>query len=289
MRKIGPILDSTSCSPDGHEWLPIDFHSFLIEFQHIVSSCCGREPEPFFRGHADRFWRLDSTFVRNFISAVELERNQRLPQELRQSTAFNTAIKRHLPAKFGYECKPSQELLDLEKKENADPWFEFLKNLQQAPHTDSPELLKGTFIIDWTLAADIALFFANENRTGDGSLWIYDHLEKGGTLNKPVQHLIDLMRGPKFFEDNIYEPIVLYPKIQIVQQRAKNQESVYIAQTDYRYDLADIWVDQGRRLNNKRLFVNLILVNGTQNDCEQYLQDKGITEEFVYNKYENDL
>lgn len=288
MQRIDPKLASTRRSPDGHEWLPADFKSFLTELEHIIASCLGHEPKPFFRGHADRTWLLDSTFVRNLIRDLELKLNQRLSQELRRSTIFNIAIKELLLMKFGIECKPHQELLDLEKKENVDPWFEFLKNLQQEPNTDLSVLLKGTFLIDWTLSSDIGLFFANEDRIKDGSLWIYDYLENGARYDKYMQRLIDLMRSPKFFEDKIYEPFILYPKIQIVQERAKNQDTIYIVQLDYRYDLAEMWVNQESRLNTKLLFINLILPDGTQDDCAQYLQSKGITHRFIYNKYKDE-
>lgn len=288
MQGIDPKLASTRRSQDGHEWLPVDFKSFLTELEHIIASCVGHKPKPFFRGHADSTWLLDSTFVRNLIRALELKLNQRLSQELRRSTIFNIAIKKLLLMKFGIECKPHQELLDIEKKENVDPWFEFLKNLQQELNTDRSVLLKGTFFIDWTLSSDIGLFFANENRIKDGSLWIYDYLEKGTRYDNPTHHLIDLMRSPKFFEDKIYEPYILYPRIQIVQECANNQDSIYIAQLDYRYDLADIWVNQESRLNNRQLFINLILPDGTQGDCAQYLQSKGITRQFIYNKYKDE-
>lgn len=53
MRIVQPKLKSTEHSDDLREWVPSSFDSFLIELDHIISSCEGKDPAPLFRGQTN--------------------------------------------------------------------------------------------------------------------------------------------------------------------------------------------------------------------------------------------
>jgi hypothetical protein len=183
--------------------------------------------------------------------------------------------------KFGVLSTPSQEALEKEKLEDIDPWFEFIKHSQQYPETDS--FIKGTFVTDWTTSPDIAIYFANECRTGAGAVWVCDAVETGKTLQvKKMGEILGLMHEKNFSNTPAGVPLIFHPKIQALHPRAAGQRPVYIAQMDYRADLADAWITQEAELTDRQIFMKLILPNGTQSECGQYLTKNGVTREVVY-------
>lgn len=285
MKKISPECSNTEVSPYGNEWRPGNFSDFIKESKRIISSCSGEDPLPLFRGHAKYSWTLDSTFVRNSIEQIFGLRNyQDLPEEVRCSIAFHKVINSLLLFKFGTLSRPHQELFDREKTEGLDPWFELMKNMQQYPER-YPSILKGTNIIDWTTDINVALFFANKNRTGAGSVWISDAVAMGEICQvKKVREILDLMNDSDFFESPKGIPLMFHPQKQTKQLRAISQQAVYLAQMDFRYDLADIWVSHEQQFNKKRVVVNLILPDGTKKECEDYLssQSPPITREYLF-------
>ena len=285
MKKLLPVCPNTEVSPYGNEWLPVNFSDFIKESKHIISSCSGDQPLPLFRGHTDYSWPLDSTFVRNSIEQIFGLRNyQNLPEEVRRSIAFQKAINSLLLLNFGTLSGPHQELFDREKTEGLDPWFEFMKNCQQYPERNQ-SILKGTNIIDWTIDMDVALYFANENLTGHGAVWISDAVAMGKILQvKKVREILDLMNTTDFFESPKGIPLMFHPQTQTKQPRAVRQKAVYIAQMDFRYDLANIWVPHEKQFNSERAVVKLILPDGTQKECEEYLnsQSPPITHDYLF-------
>lgn len=104
--------------------------------------------------------------------------NNHLSEEIRHSISFHKVINSLLLLNFGTLSRPHKESFDLEKKEGLDSWFEFMKNCQQYPERNQ-SILKGTNIIDWNIDMDVALYFANENRTGHGAVWISDAVAMG--------------------------------------------------------------------------------------------------------------
>ena len=75
-------------------------------------------------------------------------------------------------------------------------------------------------------------------------------------------------------------PLLFYPNKQLAHKRAKNQEPVYIAQMDLRVDLSEVWANLHKP--DERIFIKLILPAGTNEECVQYLQDKGMNREFLF-------
>jgi hypothetical protein len=69
----------------------------------------------------------------------------------------------------------------LEETHGIDPWFEFMKRIQQYPEEDTSHL-NGSFILDWTQNGDVGIYFANSSRQGEGALWIADVTATGKSL-----------------------------------------------------------------------------------------------------------
>jgi len=289
MKLIKPKRKSTEHSPDYREWEPSSFESFLIKLDHIISSCEGDDPVPLFRGQTNYEWLVDSTFVRYCIQHIfDIFDYYILKKEIRQSVSFHRTIASLILLKFGTVWKPSNESIERERIDDIDPWFELLKNLQQYPERD--HFINGTFLLDWSLSKDIALYFATysgkgESRVispGHGALWICDAAATGKTLQtKKLGEILSLMSGEKYLNGNRTFPLLFHPPKQTFQPRSINQVPVYIAQMDYRYDVADVWSGFEHQ-NNKRIFIKLILNEGLKHDAAEYLQSMNVNEDIVY-------
>ncbi len=97
-------------------------------------------------------------------------------------------------------------------------------------------------------------------------------LLKFGTACKPSQELFEREKH------DVTDPLFHPPK-QTLQPRSINQVPVYIAQMDFRHDLADIWAPHE---NEKRVFIKLILSEDLKNSAVKYLESQGATEDFAY-------
>jgi len=189
--------------------------------------------------------------------------------------------------KFGTVWKPSQESFEREKNDGIDPWFELLKNLQQYPEKDY--FIHGTFLIDWSRSKDIALYFATYTgrgvtrsvSSGHGAVWIYDAATGNILQTKKVGEILSLMSSEEFLNGNKTFPLLFHPPKQTFQPRSINQVPVYIAQMDFRYDLADVWASYENK-NGKRVFIKLILKDELKNSAVKYLESQGVTEDSVY-------
>ncbi|MCA9498236.1 MAG: hypothetical protein KC588_03485 [Nitrospira sp.] len=184
--------------------------------------------------------------------------------------------------------KPSQELLEAEKVYAIDPWVEWFKHLQQYPEND--RFINGTFLLDWTWSKNIGLYFATyegrgRNRvvsSGDGALWIYDAVSTGQILQtKKLDEIMAMMENAEFLNGDKTFPLIFHPTTQIIQSRSKNQDPIYIAQMDFRYDLADKWISYENQYK-KKVFIKLILPEDMKGKAAQYLESKNVVEESVY-------
>jgi hypothetical protein len=281
MNKITPLFQSTKNGVDSHEWIPTSFENFLLELGHITKACSGNNPLPLFRGHADSAWLLDSTFVRTCKKRLfDVPAHSKITDSIRDSVVYHMALLNLLLLKFSILAQPGQELKRLECEHGIDAWFELLRKCQQYPEDDHPQF-KGTFVLDWTKSHDVALFFANKDRTGDGAIWVCDAVATGKTLQTmKVESILDLMHEKGNAGNSLGVPLIFYPTKQIKQERANNQQAVYLAQMELRYDFAEMWAAQEKK--DEYIFVKLILPAGTQEDCSEYLLKKGITETWIF-------
>lgn len=276
------MLETTITSPDGHDWWPADFPSFLKELKHIVGSCVGDDPCPLYRGQSSHDWLLDCTFVRAFIRTIfSIEDYRTLNRKVRRSILFHKSVLSLLLLKFGVLSTLRREALEREQSEGIDPWYEFIKHFQQYPESDW--FIKGTFMLDWTTSPEIALYFANDRRSGAGAVWVCDAVETGRTRPvKKMAEILDLMHQKNLSDTPQGVPLIFHPPVQALHPRAAAQRPVYVAQMDYRCDLADAWYTQEASLVDRHIFVKLALPSGTVDECAQYLAANGITDEVVY-------
>ena len=295
MKEIKPLCSNTIVGLDEHEWSPSNFDDFIKELEHIIKACPGGNP--IFRGHTNRMWLLESTFVRTCKKILlGLESHIRPSNEVRRSVEYNQALFGLLLLKYDVLVRPSQELKVLEREKDIDALFELMKRYQQYPEEDK-SILKGTFFLDWTQSKEVGLFFTNfdankdysKDRENDGALFICDKTAARKTLmrrnGKPikVEEIINLMVKATHENKAFGCPLLFYPPKQIHSLQANRQDAIYWAQMDLRYDLEDIWSQQEMaESRNERIFIKLILPNDTQNDCEDYLNTRGVNHEYLF-------
>ncbi len=286
MKNLAPVSTGTIVNELAKEWFPKSFDDFLLELQHIENLFNRDDNLVVFRGHRKKEWLLDSTFVRSCKAVLfGLKEHDKFSQRLCNSRDLHLALLNLFLLKFGTLVHPSQELADLEAKHGIDPWFELLKRVQQHPNEmqDGPFCIRGTNILDWTKSADVALYFANEGRNGDGALYICDATATGKTQQIiPVGGILEKMDKEGNSGKALGVPLVFHPARQILNQRAKNQQAIYFSQMDLRVDLETIWREQEKGLADQTIVLKLVLPSGTESKVKKYLLGKGITSEFLF-------
>ena len=283
MKSLGPHLATTVVHPQTREWIPESFESFLQELHHLETSCHDAKALALFRGHSKRQWLLDSTFVRSFKTTLfGVRPDERLSSRIVESAECHLAILNLYLLKFGVLTHPSGELEAAAREHNLDPWFEWMKRLQQYPEEDG-FFLKGTNLLDWTQSADVALYFANENRVGEGAVYFCDATATGKTLQVvPVAEILSKMRDIGNSRVALGVPLMFCPPRQIFNPRPKNQQVVYFAQMDLRYDLETIWRLREAELENKTIVFKLVLPAGSEATTREYLIEKGLSRAFIF-------
>jgi len=284
MINAAPVCSETKVDDAGHTWTPNSFSSFLRELSHLTSLCTGEDPVALCRGHADRDWLLESTLARSCKQLIlGLSPSEAIGQRVQESVEYHRIVLNVLLLKFGVIERPP-----CEDARNRDTWYELMRELQQYPERDLHHL-KGTFYLDWTVSPDVAVFFANVARMGDGAVWVCDAAATGKTLQeKQLGEILDLMNETGNRDDPGAPgcPLLFHPPSRSLDLRAERQQAVYIAQMDLRFDLASLWISQEENEDSTdRIFVKLILPNGTQQDCSSYLAQSGITESWLFPPY----
>jgi len=285
MRRSEPFLKTTKHSPDLREWVPSDFCNFLKEVEHLSKQCDGDDPVVLFRGHADSDWLLDCTLVRSLLKKDNVPTDE-YPRSLR----FHTQVVDALLTKFGRFWQPSQESVTKGCSHGIDPWYELMKRFQQYGEEDS-FTPKGTFLIDWTLDRDIALYFATyvgkgisrRPRWAAGAVWVCDPLATGKVLQtRTLADLLGMMRADEFrLKAERTLPLIVHPPKQTRMLRASHQRPVYLSQMDFRYDLADAWCSV-ERTSDSAVFRKIILKESLLQESIAHLEKNGITEGHVY-------
>ena len=129
---------------------------------------------------------------------------------------------------------------------------------------------------------DIGVFFANHGRqpSQQGALFVLDATETGKVQQKKTVEEILRIVEAKLYEQPFARPLLFLPPKQIRMERAKRQEAQYFAQMDLRFDLQAIWrmLEQDLR---RRVLLKIILPAGSNKSISDYLQNKGLTEQFV--------
>ncbi len=293
MKKLSPKIKTTISDSLEYEWIPSSLDNLLIELDHIIEKASENDALILYRGQANNDWLLDSTFVRNAIrSLFKINNYFSLPISIRHRVSFHRVVTSLFLMKFDKILRPSKEAIRAELAHGIDPYFELLKNIQQYPekYTEVP-FIQGTNLIDWTNNIEVALFFSvYEGQRGNikmptchGSLWIYDASSTGKILQTDkTQRILKLMESSEFLNGGRSLPLMLHPQKQTNQERAKNQKPIYIAQMDFRYDLADVWATYDNTNNGNKSFIKVHILEDIKKELSKYLEQKGITENYVF-------
>lgn len=236
-----------------------------------------------YRGQRRREWLLDSTFVRSCKSIIfGIPVEQKLKASFVESSNYHHALVALYLLKFSEIVQPSEELYALEKSKGIDAWFELLKRMQQHPEIDT-SAIKGSNFVDWSESSDIALYFANEGRDGEGAVFVCDASSTGKTIPlKSVDEVLNLMAEIRDKGQALGAPLLFSPERQIAYQRAKNQQARYFSQMDMRYDLESIWRKRESELQGQTVLVKVVLAAESVDEANEYLQANGISRDFVY-------
>jgi hypothetical protein len=283
MKLPKPACEATKVHRHTGEWVPHSFADFLTELEALKHMSSDTGAPLLYRGHADREWRLDSTFVRTVkAKLLDMAPTDEFAEHVRQSGDLNAVLSSLLLLKFGSFAGPSAELLAAETEHGVDAWFELMKRFQQFPNEDMREL-KGTNLVDWSRSSDIALYFANDRRKGAGALFVCDATATGKTLQViPIVNILAKMREQVMGGVSNGRPLLFSPRKQIAYQRHKNQQAVYFAQMELRLDLLELWRLQEQEMAEEVIALKIVLPSGSQEECAAYLESKGIDETFIY-------
>lgn len=282
--KIRPSLETTMRKAAPWEWHPSSFECFLKEVNSIVSYCQEAKHLVIFRGHTDNRWLLDSTFVRYVKEYVlGISPLSRVRADYRHSIEYQRLIGGLFLHKFETQTSPSDQLFQLGEEQGIDPWFEWMKRIQQYPEEDIGPL-RGSFLLDWTQDYRVGLYFANEHRhpNADGALWITDVSAMGEVVHQDmkVENILQKFKEALITDQPMGCPMIFHPRKQIQCTRAKNQDAIYIAQMDLRCDLAEIWSQMTKQ--DEQIFLKLVLPRGTTRECSEWLVTNKITRDFIY-------
>ena len=282
-----PAVPTTLVTNTGSQWEPASFSEFLEELAHVHSHCASLNHYILYRGHARVAWRLDSTFAR-FVKTQILGINpsDQIKDDYRHSLEFHRLLNSLFLCKFGTLTLPSAELLRASEKHGLDPWFEWMKRIQQYPKDDLTNL-RGTFLLDWTQDWRIAVFFANHERLQDepGAVYIADGTEAGSILHRDlmVGDILAKIREAFLKDQPLGCPLIFCPQRQIACQRAKNQDAIYVAQMDLRVDLTELWhLVERERSDGSRILLRILLPKATTHEAQKWLDKHGVTEQYVY-------
>lgn len=285
MKNILPSCDTTYISKDPHIWIIDRFENFIKEKEHLLSSIYKEHTDPLvlYRGQREAQWVLDSKFARSCKKLLFGENAEKqINPIIKESVEYHQVLFSLLLFKMKI-YPPSKELEELALLHRGiDPLFELHRNIQQHPDTDRPPSLMGSPLMDWTTDIDVALYFLNDQRRGDGALYIFNGTATGKTLHNSYDMIIDTMIKATNEGKAFGCPLFIHPGEQTADERVKRQKAVYWVQMDMRYPLEESWAGQERDLNDGFIYKKLILKNGTQQSINDYLMNKGITSSYLF-------
>lgn len=175
---LSPVADDTE-RLEQYTWRVHSLAGLLAEVDALKQI----EKVPFWRGHAESTWTLDSTMARWVQGNLMNKSFSSLVESPNETTVFRD-FSRFALFKFRHVLNPSKDFLAICKQKKLDAHFEVIKNLQQFPEIYSPWVVEsGTPMLDWSQDPRVGLFFAISNPRGEalvggqGALFAY--------LNRP--------------------------------------------------------------------------------------------------------
>lgn len=283
MKNPPPLRSTTRIHSRTDEWLPATFDDFVAEIEGLKATAAIAKSLLLFRGHRRREWRLDSTFTRSIKQTLfGMDAANAFSERMRNSGDLNLALSGLLLFKYGTMFEPSAELKQVENDQGVDAWFELMKRHQQYQEEDAT-VLQGTNFLDWSQSSDVALFFANEDRTENGAVFVCDATATGKTLQiLPVVEILNKVRAQLLQNQGNGVPLLFSPPKQILNQRAKNQQAVYFSQMEMRLDMLEIWRLVESRKPGDIICIKIVLPKGTEREAQAYLESRRIDRSFIY-------
>ena len=129
---------------------------------------------------------------------------------------------------------------------------------------------------------DVALYFMNEERIGDGAVFVCNATATGKTKLDQYELLLDKMIEANNEGRAFGCPLLIFPPVQIKDERVNRQEAVYWAQMDMRFPIDEIWAKQEKDSGIDFIYRKLVLKDGTQSEVDEYLIGKGITHSYLF-------
>lgn len=283
MKALKPVRSSTRVHSASGEWLPSSAADLLAELDYLSQRAADDKRLLLYRGQRRREWRLDSTFVRAVKTKVfGMEEHHGFSARLRDSGDLNFALTGLLLFKFGTLLDPSEELRKAAADHGLDAWFELMKRYQQYADDDiSPPA--GTNFLDWSQSRDVALYFANEQRVGEGAIFVCDATATGKSQQiVPVEEILKKIREQLVRGQPNGAPLLFCPPRQITSPRAKNQQAVYFAQMELRLDMLEAWRLREALQPDETIILKIVLPQGSEAEIAGYLEEKGLVESFIY-------
>lgn len=283
MKALKPHRSSTRVHSGTREWLPGSAADLLAELDHLLHRAAEDRRLLLYRGQRRREWRLDSTFVRSVKTKVfGMQAHDGFSARLRDSGDLNAVLTSLLLFKFGTLLGPSEELKKAAADHGLDAWFELMKRYQQYADDDmSPPA--GTSFLDWSQSRDVGLYFANEERAGEGAIFVCDATATGKSQQiVPVEQILTKLREQFARGQPNGIPLLFCPPRQITTPRANNQQAVYFAQMELRLDMLEAWRLLEAQQPDETIILKIILPQGSEPEIASYLEGKGIVESFIY-------
>lgn len=283
VKSLKPVHAATRVQTRTREWLPGSAEALFAELESLKKRASADGRLLLYRGHRCREWRLDSTFVRSVkMKMFGMQAHDGFSLRLQDSGDLNSALTSLLLFKFGTLLAPSDELSKAESDHDLDAWFELMKRYQQYPEDDIPAPA-GTNFLDWSQSSDVGLYFANEQRSGEGAIFVCDATATGKTQQVlPVIDILNKIRERFMRGQPNGLPLLFCPPRQIANQRARNQQAVYFAQMELRLDMLEAWRLQEALLPDETIIQKLVLPAGSEDEIAKFLSEKSISDRFMY-------
>ena len=283
MKSLKPVHAATRVQTRTREWLPGSAEALFAELESLKKRASTDGRLLLYRGHRCREWRLDSTFVRSVkMNMFGMQAHDGFSLRLQDSGDLNSALTSLLLFKFGTLLAPSDELSKAESDHGLDAWFELMKRYQQYPVDDIPAPA-GTNFLDWSQSSDVGLYFANEQRSGEGAIFVCDATATGKTQQVlPVIDILNKIRERFMHGQPNGLPLLFCPPRQIANQRARNQQAMYFAQMELRLDMLEAWRLQEALLPDETIIQKLVLPAGSEDEIAKFLSEKSISDRFIY-------
>lgn len=271
-----PRFADTARSDDGRVWTPSSATNFLAELEGIAEQA--QTSNIFYRGQEDFDWLLDSTIARTIKCKLFGFKPGEFPDKRTAASHwFVQTLYGAFHFKYGDGMWPSKQLVEQEKiHPEIDPWFELMKWHQQYPGKDHP-VLKGSHLLDWSVAPGVASWFAARKGDNDAAVYVWNVSQSGACsadwkmrafLNRMMEH--DWQLGPINGR-----PLIFCPKRQMLMARANAQAARYVAQQDLRWPLETAWQSMERELGIQ-LYLKVRLPYTMKAEVIRLLADRGI-------------